>query len=127
MNIKDLIDVIEKLETRLNSYWNFYTVVILASAGWLFTEDHVFKIKEKIIISFGLVLFFIVNLFVILCLTKRIAAFEDELNAASYDDNVNSSLLKQELSKKHLYTRFYLSIVLHVFLDIFIIFILINL
>lgn len=127
MNIKDVIDVTEKLETRLNSYWNFYTVVILASTGWLFAGDHVFNIKEKIIISLGLVLFFTANLFIILCMTKRIAAFEDELNAASYNEDIYSQLLINELRINHLYTRFYLSIVLHVFLDIFIIFILINL
>ena len=119
MDIKDLIDIIEKLETRLNSYWNFYTLVIIATAGWLFTSTHHFTTIEKAAITAGLSTFFLANLSIIQAITKRITAFEDELNKT--EEKLNSKKLEKELSTNIISNRQTLSLALHLILDLILI------
>lgn len=119
MNIKDLIDIIEKLETRLNSYWNFYTLVIIATSGWLFTGNHAFAPAEKVAITAGLSTFFLANLSIIQSLTKRITAFEHELNHTK--EKLNSKKLEKELSTNNIPYRQFLSLLLHLTLDLILI------
>jgi hypothetical protein len=40
ISLKDLLDLVEKIETRINSYWNFYTVVLIAIGGWIVSNNN---------------------------------------------------------------------------------------
>ena len=74
-----LLDAIERLESRLNSYWNFYTLVVLATVGWLMSAANPFSANQSVAVTVALGLFFLANLSVIRGATRRILALEDEL------------------------------------------------
>ena len=126
LSITDIINISEKLEGRLNSYWNFYTLVVVATAGWLFSGDHKFTLMEKSATCVGLGVFFLANLSMIVYLTKRIVAFESELNKVAGIAELKSTLLKQELSAQNIPHRNLLSILLHLALDSILIYVIIQ-
>ena len=53
MELKDLLDLHEKLETRINAYWTYWSVAILAMGGWLFTSGKGLSHGEAIALAIG--------------------------------------------------------------------------
>jgi hypothetical protein len=120
--IKSLVEIIERLETRINAYWNFYIIVVLASIGWLMSTKIPFTTNQGIALTIALSMYFIANYFVIRTATKRVIAFEDELNLVSKKIETTSSVLKSELSNTSIRYRLFANGVLHGVLDIAVIF-----
>lgn len=118
MTIKELIDVIEKLESRNNSYWNFYTVVVVAICGWVFSQQGN-PLNPTIVwaLIVGNSLFYFMNLSVIYGTTKRLVAFEDELNLRATDEEIKSSQLIKNLSNPFLVKRLPFTIATHLIMD----------
>jgi uncharacterized Ntn-hydrolase superfamily protein len=54
MKLKDLLDLLEKLEGRVNAYWNFYSVAVFAIAGWLVAKEKILTPRSAICIALGL-------------------------------------------------------------------------
>ena len=48
MELKDLLDLHEKLEMRINAYWTYWSVAILALGGWLFTSGKTLTGPERV-------------------------------------------------------------------------------
>ncbi len=69
--LKDLLALIEDLEKRINAYWNFYTVVVLAVVGWLFTKETGLARGEAWALTIGLTIFFFGNFSVMNGATSR--------------------------------------------------------
>lgn len=65
MSLKDLLDLSEKLEDRINTYWNFYTLVVLAVVGWRFSNPVAFNPINSVIAVIVLGAFFYSNFSVI--------------------------------------------------------------
>ena len=65
MNLKELLELSEKLEDRINAYWNFYTIVVLAVAGWLVSGLPSYKTIDAIVLAITLGAFFLSNISVI--------------------------------------------------------------
>ncbi|WP_041521874.1 hypothetical protein [Gilvimarinus agarilyticus] len=94
MNTTDIIDVIEKLEARINNYWNFYLVAIVALVGWIISRGvgHVAH-EEGLILAIGMGLFFFMNLAVLHPVTQRVSVFERQfLLQITQDDNISSDV-----------------------------------
>ena len=120
--IKSVIEIMEKLETRINTYWNFYIIVVLATIGWLMSSKTPFTINQGISLTVALGMYFIANYFVICAASKRVIAFEDELKLISQNTQINSSILKTELSKTSMRYRVFAINVLHAVIDISVLF-----
>ena len=119
MPLKDLLDLLEKLEGRVNSYWNFYSIVVFATAGWLINKDIALAPQAAIAIAVGLSAFFVVNLSVIYHAGRRIAAVEDEVRlCASAPSAVSSPLFHEYLQKLSIPHRSRYTFVFHLVLDI---------
>jgi hypothetical protein len=120
MSLRDLLDLLEKLEGRVNSYWNFYSIVVFAVGGWLITKGvDAFPPHSVLTMAIGLSAFFIVNLSVIYHAERRIAAVEDEVRlSASTPDAVSSPLFRQYLQKLSIPHRSRYTFVFHLVLDI---------
>ena len=116
MNLKDLLDLTEKLESRISAYWNFYTVVVLAVGGWLFTKPAL-TFFEKCALAFVLFTFFAANLSVIYYATQRLTAFESEATALTSKAGVKSPALREQLLSLTIPRRMELSWMLHVVID----------
>ncbi len=121
-SIKKIIDIIESLESRINSYWNFYIVVVVATIGWLMSAKVPFTIDQGVALTIAIGLFFIANFLVMRSATKCVIAFEDELNTASQKYEFDSVVLKEELSHTSMPSRLLLSYLLHGSIDIAVIY-----
>lgn len=119
--IVSVLAVIEKLESRINSYWNFYTIVVLASVGWLMSAETSFSPQLNFTLTTALVVFFLANFAVMWAATKRVVAFENELNILSTKTEFISTSLRQELSNASMPFRLLSSTLLHLAVDIAII------
>ena len=82
-HIKNIIEIIESIEKRINAYWNFYIIVVLATVGWLMSSKAPFTTNQGISLTIAICLFFTASFFIMRAATKRAVAFEDELNLAS--------------------------------------------
>lgn len=120
--IKDIIDIIEKLESRINAYWNFYTLIVIATIGWLMSSKTPFTIEQSIALTIALSLFFLANLSVMRSATRRVVAFEQELNQIAQDTEFCSDDLKIELGRQTMPFRVVASYLLHFTVDIAVIF-----
>ena len=58
MSLKELLDLSEKLEDRISSYWNFYTIAVLAVGGWLFTAKPQLETVSAVVLTIVLIVFF---------------------------------------------------------------------
>ncbi len=56
-----LLEHIEVVRTRLNSYWNLYIIILLAIGTILFQRQQPFTYLQIVVINTGLILFFISN------------------------------------------------------------------
>ncbi|MFT7089090.1 MAG: hypothetical protein ACJAU4_000889 [Glaciecola sp.] len=120
-NIKNIIEIIETLESRINSYWNFYIIAVFAVIGWLMAAGAAAKSmsgNQGIALIIAVVIFLFANILVIRAATKRMVAFEAELNAVSKQQEFKSQALKQELSRTSMKNRLNASYLLHVIVDI---------
>ncbi len=119
MKINEIIEIIEKLETRNNSYWNFYTIVIIAICGWVLSQkSEGISQNSGYAIMFGKALFDFMNLSVIYGTTSRIVAFESELIVAAKNEPSIGPKLKEHLTKPFLEHRLKFTILTHLFMDI---------
>ena len=119
MELKDLFDLLEKLETRVNAYWNFYSVGVFAIAGWLVVKDKALARWAVLFIGLGMSAAFLGNLAVIRAVEKRIAAVEAEIRETAASSNKMRSTEFRELPEKWPNTaRTSWSIAMHVTIDL---------
>jgi hypothetical protein len=116
-NIRNILNIIEMLESRINAYWNFYTIVVLAMTGWLLSSKITFDLNQRIALTLAFLVFLINNFFVMRAVTKRVVAFESELNLLAKDYDFKSSLFKYELSHNPIPMRLICSYILHIIID----------
>ena len=96
--IKAVFEIIEKLESRINTYWNFYTVAVIAVIGWLISSKTQFTETQVIYLTIAMSMFFAANFSIMRAATKRVISFEMELNILSKESEFLSNALKEELS-----------------------------
>ncbi|GCL49165.1 MAG: hypothetical protein ACK552_11340 [Microcystis sp.] len=116
--IKDLIEVTDKLESRVSSYWNFYTVVVVAIIGWLVSSQISLSYSQALVVTIVCIVFFIANFHAMRAATKRVIAVESELNTLAKKTEFESALLKKELSHSSSTLQLISSSVLQVSVDI---------
>lgn len=116
--IKDLIEVIDKLDSRVASYWNFYTVIVVALIGWLISSEITFSSSQVLLVTIVCLVFFLTNFYAMRAATKRVIAVESELNALAKKTEFESTLLKKELSHSSKTSQLISSWVLHISVDI---------
>ena len=117
-NIKDIIEVADKLESRVSSYWNFYTVAVVAIIGWLVSSQISLSYSQALVVTIVCIVFFIANFHAMRAATKRVIAVESELNALAKKTEFESALLKKELSHSSSTLQLISSSVLQVSVDI---------
>lgn len=118
MTLTETLDFIEKLETRNNSYWNFYIVVIVAICGWVISQQgSTISPQIKYTLIFGNAIFYFMNLSIIYGTTERIKAFEDEAIILAEKDQQIGASLRKHLSSPFLMNRLKFTITTHLIID----------
>ena len=116
MELKDLLDLLERLEGRVNAYWNFYSVAVFAVAGWLVAKEKFLSARSAILIALGLSAFFFANLGVIHSAERRIAAVEQEISVVSQRSEL-SPAFSAHLQMLSIPNRGIYTVVLHLTID----------
>ena len=57
MEIRDIADLFIEATGKIEFYWNFYTVTVLALIGWLVSTDKVLRPGLKSLITVGYLVF----------------------------------------------------------------------
>lgn len=117
-SLKDLLDLVEKVEGRINSYWNFYTIALFAIASWIFGSNITFNAWQAIIISIALALFFASNLMFITISENRLAALESEIRSVAAMSQIESERFYKFLTSNPMPHRQKTSAILHLFIDL---------
>lgn len=117
MNLKDLLDLSEKLEGRISAYWNFYTVVVIAVGGWLFIKPQLEPVNTWVL-AIVLSVFFAANLSVIWYATNNLTALESEIKAVAPSAELKSKEYLNKLLSLSIPNRMKLSAALHLLIDV---------
>jgi hypothetical protein len=117
MPLKDLLDLLDKLESRVNTYWNFYSVAVFATVGWLVSKDECFSRTAASAIAAGLVAFFAANLSVIHHAEARILAIESEIQQKDWSSIIVSGLFLHRLKTISIPKRSLFSKLFHIVID----------
>lgn len=62
MSIKDAIDLLFAARERIDFYWNFYVVVVVAVVGWIVTRKERLTRSGKVLVSVAYVVAAVTNL-----------------------------------------------------------------
>ena len=62
MDFKDVADLFVSATDKIEFYWNFYVVMLIALIGWLLSTKRPFSLSVKLLISVGYVIFVAMNL-----------------------------------------------------------------
>lgn len=117
LSLKDLLDIVEKIEGRINSYWNFYTIALFAIASWIFGSSITFNAWKSVIISMAIALFFASNFMFVTINENRLAAIESEIRSVAGISRIESERFRKFLASNLMPHRQKTSAVLHLFVD----------
>ena len=62
MDTKDIADLLVAAIGKVEFYWNFYTVTVLALIGWLASNDTTLTLTLKLLITVGYAVFVLMNI-----------------------------------------------------------------
>lgn len=119
--LKDILEVIDRLEARLNRYGSFYQVVIIALIGWILSSNINLSLFEGVLAVASVIVFLSSNLIYWISCTKRILAAEKELNSLAQNRDFMNSDWKKALSTPQMANRLPWGISLHILVDVLVI------
>lgn len=117
MELKELLDLHEKLETRINAYWTYWSVAIFAIAGWLFSGKQTLAHEQAVGIAIGAAVFFSANLGVLWPATRLATGVRDEIRLKSREISFLSTKLAGAFAEDSLLFRLQLTFGLHLVVD----------
>jgi len=117
MELKDLLELYEKIESRINAYWTYWSVAIFAIAGWLFSGKQSLSREQAIGVSIGVMIFFFANLGVLWPATRLAMGIRDELRLKAKEVHFLSSKLDTAFAEDALAFRLQLTLFLHSAVD----------
>jgi len=113
MESKDIADLFLTATGKIEFYWNFYTVTLLALVGWLVSTDLVLDTQMKTLITAGYLAFVVMNLIGLWgSYTFAEALRQDLLIAAKADANTLTNA-REVLSRRSLTSQKTMAVVIH--------------
>jgi hypothetical protein len=117
MELKDLIDLNEKLESRINAYWTYWSAAIFATAGWLLSRGQSMSRDQAIGIAVAVMVFFFANLGVLWPATRLATGVRDEVRLKTRELNFLSEKLSAAFAEDGVAFRLQLTVALHLAVD----------
>ena len=120
MDTKDIADLFLAATGKIEFYWNFYTVTLIALIGWLVSRKQPFQPKLKLLITVGYQAFVLMNVLGLLGSYTFAEALRLDLLAAP--QAVPDSLVHaRDVLNKHSYDdQKILAMVIHAVLAVFV-------
>jgi hypothetical protein len=116
--LKDLLDLVEKVESRINSYWNFYMIALFAIGAWIFDPGKRIDLLQASAIVTALIVFFSANLTLININESRLSAIESEIKSVTTISQIESEKFRTFLLNSSIPNRQKLSKTLHLSVDV---------
>lgn len=126
MELKDLLDLHEKLESRINAYWTYWSFAIFGIAGWLFSGKQTFSPEQANGISIAVIVFFFANLGVLWPATRLATGVRDEIRLKTKEVNFHSNKLSSAFAEDSIVFRLQLTFGLHLAVDCVVVWALLN-
>jgi len=126
MELKELFDIQEKLESRINAYWTYWSVAIFAIGGWLFSGKQALSDPQSIAVAIAVTVFFLANLGVLWPATHLVTGIRDEIKWKANECNFLSPKLSRAFAKNSLAFRLELTLILHIVVDVVVLWVLFN-
>lgn len=117
MELKELLDLHEKLESRINAYWTYWSVAIFAIGGWLFSSGKALSSEQALAVSIGAAVFFLANLGVLWPATRLVTGVRDEIRLKADSLAFASPKLTRAFAEDSMALRLQLTFVLHLAVD----------
>jgi hypothetical protein len=122
MDIKAIADLFVTATGKVEFYWNFYTVTLLALIGWLVSTKRTLLPRVKLLITVGYLAFVLMNIFGLWNSYTFVEALrKDLLHAAKADPdairNAQEVLLNISFESQKIMT-----LVIHVLIGAFVLF-----
>lgn len=117
MDFKELFDLQEKIESRINAYWTYWSIAVFAVAGWLFSGKHEFTSKQLNGIVIGTAVFFFCNLAVLFQATRMVTGIRDEIKSSIEEKSFKSPVFRNVLLDDGMKYRLHITIILHLAVD----------
>lgn len=120
MTLVELFDLGEKVESRVNQYWTYWSVAIFATGGWLFSEsaDQMDKMSAVLVVL-GLSVFFFANLSVLYVATRFAMSVREEISVIEAKIGaIQSAALRKVVHKQDMPFRLGLTFAMHICVDL---------
>ena len=118
MTFSELFSCRESLEARVNQYWTFWSIVVFAVCGWIFSgAQPEFSPKETWLMIIGLAIFFMANLSVIYNTTKVSILFHDEMCQQATREKLSDSFISNFRNGRVKF-RLELTVIMHIIVDV---------
>ena len=100
METKDIADLFIVATGKIEFYWNFYTVTLLALIGWFVSSKKVFGSRLQLLITIGYLAFVSMNIIGLLGSYTFAEALRLDLLKATEMDNVNIENIRAVISER---------------------------
>jgi hypothetical protein len=100
METKELAELFITATGKIEFYWNFFTVTVLALIGWLAAGNHVLTLRLKILVTVGYSLFVMMNIFGLLGSYEFAEALRLDLLASARNDADSLEHARRVLSER---------------------------
>jgi hypothetical protein len=120
MKIFQLLDLLEKTESRVNQYWTYWSTVVLGVSSWLIARGKLCDIEIIVPVALGTSAFLTANFMALKSATKVAVSIRDEirLSSSEVDEYFVSESMKQMLIKGDMRYRLNVTIYLHLIIDV---------
>lgn len=118
MNLFEVIEIINNLESRIATARNYYAIVVLATVGWLFgRSDRPLDLLDGIMLASGLAVFFAMNIVMYVRAASMLKGALQERAAIVTESEVHSEEFRHKLMKEGVGVELHLFWVVHLVVD----------
>ena len=118
LSLSELWTYSESLESRVNSYWNFFAVLVVAFAGWILSHEKPFPIIYATVMIASFITFAFMNLFVMRAATLLLVGITEEIKVRAKEVTFETVDYRKHATSQLLRNRVGFSYVLHLVCDV---------
>lgn len=118
MDLYEVIEIINSLESRINTARNYFAIVVLATVGWLFSRDeNPLDLLDGIMLAVGLAIFFALNIVMYIRAASMLKGALQERAAIVAQADIHSDEFRRKLLKESVGVELHLFWIVHLVVD----------
>lgn len=118
MNLYEVIEIINNLESRTATARNYYAIVVLATVGWLFGRgDQPLELLDGLMLAIGLTVFFAMNIVMYVRAASMLRGALQERAAIVAESELHSEEFRRKLLSEGVGVELHLFWIVHLVVD----------